>query len=260
MIKCKRCDFVSSSISENANHNRWHHYTEDTSSKFLRAICCLQCKIETTVQSFKAHINKHDIVSNFGSCLHCGRVLTNKTKFCTRSCAAHYSNARKDYTKFKPGPKPNIIPKITKVKQCVICNTFHPRKGKTCGEKCKLKLMSLKANERIDNGWNPQEHRCRSRPSFLEKSFEDWLISIKFNNYIKNKTFRCGEKIYFGDFFFPEKGILIELDGKQHQQSREYDEMRDVNIQRFYGVKTIRISYEEYMKKSQIDVILKALK
>ena len=75
-------------------------------------------------------------------------------------------------------------------------------------------LISKIQNDRIDAGWNPQEHRNKSKPSYLERSFEHWLLKIDFTNYIKNKTFRCDKKIYFGDFYFPSKNLLIELDGK----------------------------------------------
>ena len=77
---------------------------------------------------------------------------------------------------------------------------------------------------------------------------------------IKNKTFRCGKKLYFGDFFFPSKNILVELDGKQHENSIEYDTIRDNLIKEYYGVETIRITYKEYMAKSKIDIILQLLK
>jgi very-short-patch-repair endonuclease len=114
--------------------------------------------------------------------------------------------------------------------------------------------------ERIDLGWNPQQNRCRSKASYLEKSFENWLNTKEIFNFIKNKTFRCGEKVYFGDFFFPEKKLLIELDGKQHLKTIEYDIERDNLILKHHGVKTIRISYDEYVSRSKIDLIYQLLK
>ena len=33
---------------------------EDTGYKFLLKICCIKCKKETTVQSFKAHLKTHE--------------------------------------------------------------------------------------------------------------------------------------------------------------------------------------------------------
>ena len=263
MFKCKFCEFISSTVSENANHMRWKHCKEDTSSKFLIKVSCLECKSETTVQSLKAHISKHHTMEQhqkIGNCLQCDKDLFTSKKFCSLSCATTYNNARKDYSKIKPGPKPGFKPKYTKIKQCEVCEKFHPGSGRSCSKKCKSSILSMAANKRIDNGWNPQENRCRSKPSFLEKSFEEWLISINHSNYIRNKTFRCGKKIYYGDFFFPNKNILIELDGNQHQESIDYDRLRDQHIKDYYNVSTIRITYKEYMEKSKIDIILTAIK
>lgn len=222
-------------------------------------------KITADSRNTTARIS-YDLIPNY--CNECKSPLNyekRSNKFCSHACAAIYNNIRKDYSKFKPGPKPgfkpiNIQPKFTKIKQCEVCGKFHPGSGRSCSKKCKSKILSMAMNKRIDNGWNPQEHRCRSKPSFLEKSFEEWLISINYTDYVKNKTFRCGNKIYYGDFFFPNKKILIELDGKQHEESIEYDSSRDRRIMEHHKVKTIRISYKEYMQKSKIDFVLESIK
>lgn len=268
MINCKLCNFISLSVAENANHTRWKHYREnEIGTKFLKYVCCLECKEETTTQSFKAHLKKHEnskIVKS--KCLECNKEMFKPHKFCSQSCAAKYNNSRKDYTLFKTGPKPGhkhkaraTKPQFTKIKPCVVCGKYHPRSGKTCSDYCKNKLLSIKASERIDNGWNPQEHRCRSKPSFLEKSFENWLKQLNYTSYIKNKTFRCNKKIYYGDFYFPKLNLLIELDGKQHKHTIEYDSERDSLILEFYLVRTIRISYKEYMEKSKLACVLSLL-
>lgn len=243
---------------DNSNNKEANH-------KFLRKVSCIHCGKESTVQSFKAHLGTHVEKSKTGSCLQCNKDIFNNNKFCSHSCSATYNNARLDRTTFRPGPKPgfkpkNTKPKYTKIKQCIVCDRYHPRQGRTCSKECKSKFISQKMNERIDKGWNPQENRCRSKPSFLERSFEDWLISINHTDYIKNKTFRCGKKIYFGDFFFPSRNILVELDGKQHENSIEYDSTRDNLIKKYHKVNTIRISYTEYMAKTKINAVLEAIK
>jgi very-short-patch-repair endonuclease len=112
---------------------------------------------------------------------------------------------------------------------------------------------------RIDNGWNPQEHRNRSTPSYLEKSFEQWLLFNNFYSYTKNKTFRCGQKIYYGDFFFESLSLLIELDGSQHERTTDYDAERDALILKYYNVRTIRVTYKEYISKHRIEEIKRLL-
>jgi very-short-patch-repair endonuclease len=225
-------------------------------SKFLIRCSCIICKQEITSQSLKQHTQKHSIKSH---CLECNSPIYNSNKFCSNSCSATYTNTRKDYTIIQTGPKKGTKPKnyipYTKIKFCEICEKPHTRAGKTCSSICKSTLLSIKVNERINNGWNPNQNRNRSKPSYLEQSFENWLLTNNCHNYIKNKTFRCGDKIFFGDFFFPEKQILIELDGTQHTQSIEYDNLRDTLIANYFKVKTIRISHKEYKNKSKIDHI-----
>lgn len=85
-------------------------------------------------------------------CTHCDKILPyegRKKKFCNASCAATHNNKLRDYTTFKPGPKKNTLVKekhgrikYTSVKQCVVCNTYHPHKSKTCSRECYLSLLS----------------------------------------------------------------------------------------------------------------------
>ena len=246
-----------------------------------RKFCSLSCS--STFNNLARHTKdnreiSYQTVPNL--CIGCDIALPydkRSNKFCTSSCSATYSNARKDYSKFKSGPKAgfkSIVkndnksyykkkeaePKYTKIKPCVVCNHFHPKKGQTCSVHCMGKLISSKMIARIENGWNPNENRNRSIPSYLEKSFEHWLISNNILNYIKNKTFRCNDKWYFGDFFFPHLNLLIELDGSQHLQTIAYDAARDREIESIHGVTTVRISYKEYRAKTklpQIELLLK---
>ena len=237
----------------------------EKSTKFIRRLSCLHCRRETTVQSFKQHLNSHIIKEEIKSnCKNCSINIIGPNKFCSKSCAAKYNNARKDYSTFKTGPKKGTPGKLkylpfTQIKQCEVCGKFHPGSGKSCSKSCKSIILSNSVKLRIDNGWNPQQNRCKSTPSFLEKSFEEWLITKNITNYIKNKTFRCGKKIYFGDFFFPELLLLIELDGNQHKETMTYDNLRDTLILTYFNVKTFRITYEEYIKKSKLEIVEKLL-
>lgn len=66
---------------------------------------------------------------------------------------------------------------------------------------------------------------------------------------------RCSTKLYYGDFYFPELNLLIELDGSQHEQTKEYDLQRDALILEYYNIQTIRISHKEYIFKLKLDLI-----
>ena len=225
-------------------------------SKFNIRCSCIICKQEITSQSLKQHLQKHVIKSY---CIECNNPIFNKNKFCSSSCSAKYGNRNKDYSKFKSGPEKGTKPKnyypYTKIKLCIICKKYHTGTGKTCSPKCKSILLSNHVRNRIDNGWNPNENRNRSLPSYLEKSFENWLLKNNYTNFIKNKTFKCSTKLYYGDFYFPELNLLIELDGSQHEQTKEYDLQRDALILEYYNIQTIRISHKEYIFKLKLDLI-----
>ena len=267
---CKVCnkELVFKNRQIFANHVRWCKSQERNTLKFFIKCSCSICRIETTSQNINSHfLSHHQQKQPKSYCPQCNTQIFNTNKFCSRSCSASYTNKKKDYTKIKVGPlkgtKPqNYIPRTiprTKVSQCTICNKWHSRKAKTCSNECKNKLLSIQTNKRIDSGWNPQEHRCRSKPSYLEKSFQHWLTINNFHDYIKNKTFRCGDKIYYGDFYFPKQNLLIELDGQQHKNTTEYDTLRDQNILQYYGITTIRISYTEFINKSKYKLVCSLL-
>lgn len=227
--------------------------------KFQLFCSCIICKTETSVQNISRHYDKHLEAPKEpkNKCLQC-ETLT-YTKFCSHSCSATYYNARKDYTKIKTGPKKGSKPKNyipwTRVRPCIVCGKFHTGSGKSCSRTCMSVLLSNSAISRIKNGWNPNEHRVRSKPSYLEKSFETWLNENNFTNYIKNKTIKCLSKWYFADFYFPAHNIIIELDGKQHKDTIEYDLQRDNMILKHHNLYTVRISYEEYFRKVKIGQI-----
>jgi len=62
-------------------------------------------------------------------------------------------------------------------------------------------------------------------------------------------------KTYFADFYFPDKKLIIELDGTQHNKTVAYDTERDSYINKTYDITIIRISYKEYQQKSRISEI-----
>src|SRR5262249_19324424 len=60
--------------------------------KFLLKCSCVLCKIETTVQSLKAHILKHGPKKS-RPCIRCGEPISRwGSRFCSLSCSAIYNN------------------------------------------------------------------------------------------------------------------------------------------------------------------------
>lgn len=259
---CKHCrtDISHMSPRIGANHVRWCADKRTDTKKYSVICTCVVCKKQMSTAIVSRHWESKHCQKYTNVCIACGSGTNNPT-FCTRSCAAKHNNAK--YPKKKKGCKErkriNIMPPHTKVSQCEACSKYHSRYAKSCSDKCKRKLLSMSVNKRIDNGWNPQEHRNKSTPSYLENSFTMWLDSANYTNYVKNKTFRCGPKIYYGDFYFPELSLLIELDGKQHKDNIKYDMMRDENILKYHNVYTYRISYNEFVAKTKIDIVITML-
>ena len=62
-------------------------------------------------------------------------------------------------------------------------------------------------------------------------------------------------KTFFGDFFFPELHLVIELDGTQHNKTIDYDKDRDQRILKEHGIYVYRISHNEYMKCQKLDIV-----
>ena len=93
-----------------------------------------------------------------------------------------------------------------------------------------------------------------------ENKFGNLLISKKIR-FIHQMPFVISGKIYFLDFYIPEKHIAIEIDGQYHDGlcTSEYDMERD-NKFRSIGIKTYRIPNQEVFNEKILEVHLKSLK
>ena len=241
-------------------------------SKYQLKCSCNICHIETTVQSLSAHIQTHKPKT---FCLQCNAPLYISKQFCSRSCSATYHNARKDYTKFKSGPKPLDIAKqpykpkhmgfnrrdqaaYTKVTQCIICGKYHAGFSKSCSTGCKSVLLSQRMKESIKNGFDPRSNRGRGKQSYLERSFSSWLNS-NFSQVmvVMEQPFKRNDitKTYFIDFYFPSLQLGIELDGSQHKDTTEYDIDRDTYLTNEYGIHILRITHQEYRTKTKLHLV-----
>jgi very-short-patch-repair endonuclease/predicted nucleic acid-binding Zn ribbon protein len=236
-----------------------------TQSKFQVYCSCIHCKLEVSIQNIERHYNsKHTFKSN---CLQCSLPLISKNKFCSTSCAATYNNSKRDYSTFRPGPKKGYItrskkPPYTKVSCCIVCSKLHPRSGKTCSDNCYKTLISLKMKQVISDGYDPKKNRGRGKKSYLEISFESWLNQhFPDMGYIPEYPIKRLDvvKTYFGDFYFPELNLIIELDGTQHDNTKDYDQDRDAYITETYGIRVFRITHKEYVSKTKLDIVVQLL-
>lgn len=235
-------------------------------SKFHKKSCCVICKTEIATSALSKHFLAHSKKKETKPCLECKKEHNKSGIFCGSSCSGFYWGRNKDHSKRKPPkwypkkPKQNTI--FTKISNCIICNKFYNnnKPKQTCSKSCHKELLSRKTNERIMNGWNPNDNRGRSNMSYLEKSFVIWLES-NFPNleFIQEYLIRCKNTNvpYSVDFFFPIKNLIIELDGSQHstQEAILHDRIRDSRISSEFGYKIYRISHKEYKNKTKVDFI-----
>jgi very-short-patch-repair endonuclease len=83
-----------------------------------------------------------------------------------------------------------------------------------------------------------KDRRKELRKSLTPQEFKLWF-------YLKNKRsgvkFRRQQGIgpYIADFYCKEKNLVIELDGSQHTEGKEYDKERE-NYMKTLGIKTLR--------------------
>lgn len=227
------------------------------------------------IHSTKLKINlKTDYYNNPKKCKNCSNIIDfekRTNKFCNHACSASYNNKKRgphsEETKSKiikasQGRKQ----KICKVSFCKICGSTIPNKRiNSCSIECKNKLISEKIKIAFKEGRHKGNlYRSRNNPSYMESSFDDWLVSndckyqwIKEHPFKRYDNLGNYEKCYFVDFFFPDLKLVIELDGSHHDTQLDYDIDRDNYIINNYNnvTKVVRITYNEYISLSRIEEI-----
>lgn len=181
--------------------------------------------------------------------------------FCSSSCSASFTNRGKRLSEeaklkrskklleyYKINKNNNFIKeKISKI--CSGCQKeFMVRKTKRelnrvyCSEKCfqtqNAKRLVNITEERIKNGTH-KGWQSRNKLSYPEKFF---IEVLKNNNLFKKCSVNYviskrdlgleNHSNYFLDFFFEEKNIDLEIDGKQHEFRKEHDNKRDALLRK----------------------------
>lgn len=188
-------------------------------------------------------------------------------KFCNSSCAASFNNKNRSITQRKKQAKSLLkslhkketLQKYSKISFCVICGSLIKKKHiKTCSKICYSKLLSNKAKDNISR---LKYNRGRHKKSYLELSFEEWLITNNVKDFIMEYKVKypIENKTFFIDFYFPKLNLGIELDGSQHLKTIEYDNWRDNIIFNLINCKILRISHLEYKLKSKLHVVKELL-
>ena len=166
---------------------------------------------------------------------------SSSNKFCSKSCAAKYNNSKKDWTKIKTGPKKFIGPKsprkknvrqytysskgekieYTKIKQCIICNRYHPKFGKTCSKPCKSIYQSycLRGKTGGNRDINLPGIDCDGNKFYYDSRWEISLAnSFNENNihWIRPNRFILSDgRSYTPDFYLKDYDIYIDPKAKR---------------------------------------------
>ena len=269
---CDICNREFNSKESLRSHKNWHDPIYAERSKTGANIGRPAALATTRAIKFE---KQEKYALNPSKCQHCQEALDYQhrhNKFCNRSCAASYNNFyRSSSSRSKAREKlvrtlkdkPKVI-KVANAKKCIICGSIHNRNGKTCSKECQGKNFSLIMKEKIANGYNPGKNRGRNKKSYLETSFENWLIQNNYSDYETEfhiKRYDENNKFiknYFIDFYFPTLKLGIELDGTQHKNTIEKDFDRDRYISSL-GIEIFRISHQEYVNKSKVDIVKQKL-
>jgi hypothetical protein len=177
-------------------------------------------------------------------------------KFCTRSCSATYTNARKDYTKIKTGPKKghvpiNYLPK-TKVKQCIICGKYHPKGGKTCSNDCKSQLLSkhLKGKTGGNRDANIEYHDSLGNHCYLDSSWELQLANSLDKHNIRwirpGKFILSDDRSYTPDFYLPDYKVYLDPKALRADYYRN-SKLKVQQFERETGYKCLIITKEKFL-------------
>ena len=176
--------------------------------------------------------------------------------FCSRKCSAISSNrvrppnsrrgpAKGTQPKYKVWENREHRPPFTRVAYCSVCGkVFHsknPRPRKTCSKPCLDSIVKF--------------NRGRHKRSYMEESFSQWLDNLGIE-YLTEVQFKNRElnKCYYVDFLFEDKKLIIELDGSQHEKTKELDKTRDLYLNS-EGYRVLRISHKEYQSGSRLSEV-----
>lgn len=176
--------------------------------------------------------------------------------FCSRRCSAINSN-RVRPPNSRRGPPKGSQPKYknreprppyTRIGYCGVCGKpFHRKNArKTCSKLCWDSIVKY--------------NRGRHKRSYMEESFSRWLDNQEIK-YLTEVQFKNTElnKCYYVDFLFEDRKLIIELDGSQHEKTKELDRIRDLYLNS-QGYKVLRVSHKEYQAGSRLSEIESLLK
>jgi very-short-patch-repair endonuclease len=110
--------------------------------------------------------------------------------------------------------------------------------------------IGLTSIKRAAKGKTEFARQLRNNPTPSEEKLWDYLRARKLGYKFSRQAIIFG---YIADFWCPEKRLVIEVDGKSHENRREYDAERDTRLAST-GIKTVRFSVSDIYEN--IDLVV----
>ena len=232
------------------------------SKSYLSPLCsCIICRIISSSNGihthfYRSHTNKKFSSGNNGSynllserakenaiiseikylkepkkCILCYNIIPFKSKnnkFCSRSCAAKFTNKTRNRKPTKKGQIPwnkgKLGIQFSKISFCQMCNSLIRNSTRiTCSKECLIACQSKKASENKNCGGKRNSHRINYIDSFgnpvvLESSYELILANILDKEHIlwnRPQHLLWTDKIggthrYHPDFYLPEYNLYLD--------------------------------------------------
>jgi very-short-patch-repair endonuclease len=92
--------------------------------------------------------------------------------------------------------------------------------------------------------------KLRNNPTPSEEKLWAYLRARKLGYKFNRQAIIFG---YIADFWCPEKNLVVEVDGKSHENRGEYDSERDTRLANV-GIKTVRFSASDIFNK--VDLVV----
>lgn len=278
MTKEEKIQIIQNGFSINDVSLKIYGYTNGSSIDRIKRFIN-DNNIDTSHFDTKNKNRKYDIVLK--KCPICENEFETKLNHkkekttCSFSCANRYfknkksesekqkiSESLKKYYKENDDIKNNKSRTYTRI--CVICNNEFRRwrikngyltTSKTCSKECYNKQKSINSKksitERIEKGihkgWISRNKISYPEKFFIKvlknnKIFEDCKVNYKISK--SSLGIECHSN-YFLDFYFEDKKLDLEIDGKQHnlEERKESDKIRDEYLTK-NGIIVYRIKWK----------------
>lgn len=118
----------------------------------------------------------------------------------------------------------------------------------------------LNREQRIKQA-NQRADKMRKNPSWLEKIMISFLndrnVRYQFQRiFCILSNSNNISRYYIADFYIPDKNLIVEVDGKFHDDQIEKDDKRTMDIKNHYpGIELIRVCYSDFQSPEKLDLL-----